>query len=625
MPERRRNYDETPPEVKYGLLSKADYDALGAAMAAGDLLSWAKIAVPLCEDNVPLFGVLFLKKHPMPHIWREWEEIQKYPRILIRLPRGHAKTDLFTFTTLVHRIAYSVIPGSKHEDPRVLAIFEDRKRANDRMKAVMQVFETGGPGGLIGAIFRGSRTFAGGEPTPWADMGIVEIAKKFGEWNNGRINLPHPRRMAKPDPNVASITPNEGSVGFHPRVILGDDIVGEKAARSEAKRKALSAWWAQAIGPMIKPYTRVWLPHTVYHRDDLNREIELTNTMYLMRMDALDRFPSAEDFREVRDEKGVLVGVELTPEGEKLKPLWGCPEFSEAECPAFDPSHVDPAVGGIMHRPVKDLILQWKTRPMFFAQQFMHVIRNTDLTSVPEWMLRFFCSDPNCPDLWKPSAWHVDWEDWRIENPDAGLSKVVPHVVLFTKDGLQLEKGGDVSPIDRAVHGWDLAFGRHRTNDRTVCARMFRTKDRHFLTIFEKGRWRHDQVWRKVVLHAVTDPFHKPDEVALEVDAEQIYPLEVKKLMREMKVEDRFRLTEITRTKDKDTEFQNSGLPVTMSNGFFFVDHHDDDAIRELLAVTPDQQGGHDDCLDAAVNAYRRLRQGGGVRPGFFGKPLPAR
>lgn len=605
-----------PPIVKHGLISQDDWKRLQVAIDSNDLQAFVEVAIPLCQDNVPLFALLFLKFDDMPHIYAEWSKVRKHNRILIRLPRSFGKTQIFTFATIIHRVCYSVVPNSIHEDPRILALFETRDRANDRMLVVRQLFESGGPGGLIGQVFRGP---AG---TAWAGMSIPEIASRFGEWNNRTISLPHPRGLHKPDPNVRSLSPGEATVGFHPKIILADDLVGQKTAGSQKRRETLSKWFNEAIVPMFRPYTKFWAPHTLFHDDDLNRELEKREVYYTMILTALNRFPDREDFTEVRDEMGILTGIELTRKGEELKSLWPCPTHTEANCPMTE-AHMR-EVGE--HRPVRSLILQWLENPLKFALQMMHIIRHVDSGSVKPWMLRFFCTDPNDRRIGTVATWHADWESWVEEYPDAGLARYPPKIVHFGPEGVTEEPKGPVkSAIERCVHGWDLAFGKLRTNDRTVCARMYRTTDKRYFTVFDKGRWKHDQVWRKIVLNAVTDPWKKPDEVALEVDAEQIYPQEVSKLMREMGVHDRFKLTEIRRTKDKDTVFQNSGLPVTMSNGFSYVDVDDEDAIMEMLSVTADQTGGHDDCLDAKVNAYGRIRNTTRMMPGFFSEPLPAR
>lgn len=537
-------------------------------------------------------------------------------------------TELFTKAALIHRICYSVVQGSKYADPRVLALFETRDRANDRMLIVRQLFDSGGPGGLIGAVFRGAPKFQDGRPTPWAGMAIPEIASKFGEWNSRTISLPHPDGGPKSDPNVRALSPGEATVGFHPRLVLADDIVGPKTADSQRRREVLSKWFGEAVAPMFKTYTVFWGPHTLFHEDDLNRELQKTGNYYLMEHAALDRFPTKDDYVEVVDEQGVRTGVELTPHGEELKPLWGCPLYSEAECPAFNPRHIDPNMGGIMHRPVKDLIMQWLENPFRFALQYMHLIRRTDQASVKPWMVRFFVTNPDDRRIGTVAKWHANWAEWREQFPEAGLAKDPPLVVYFGKNGYATERGGPIiSPVVKCVHGWDLGFGKKKTSDRTALCRTYRTADNRYFNMFHAGRWRHDLVWDKVVTNAMTDPIRTPDEIAMEVDVEQLYHVEVAKLMREKGVQSLFKLTEVIRESDKDIEFVNSGLPLTMVNGDWFMDLDDDGAegaVQEVFRVTPDQQGGHDDCLDAGVNSYKRIRHIRKRKPGHIGKPLPS-
>jgi hypothetical protein len=603
----RNGNDPMVVAVEHGLLTQRQADRLQGAVEDNDTQAYLDTAIPVCEDNELLFINLFMGMQIPPFLARRWAEIKRYPKKLIRMPRQTGKTSLFTTGLIIHRFCYASVPRSIHEDGRALVLLETKERIADRLKPIKQIIKGGGPGHLIGTAFKAPD----GRP-------LHAWANEDGSWDANSISFPHPRGFLRPDPVIRFLAPGMGTVGFAPKDVLGDDIVGTRSAGSEKKRQNLSNWFGQDVEPMFKPYTRFWGSHTVFHPEDINAELASSGSYRLIEEKGLNRMPRHEDYERVYDDEGMVTDIRINPSGRDLVSVWGCPTHDEEECPLTEAHMAE--VG--YHRPVRDLLMQHARNPNRFALQYMHIIRRTDQASVKPWMIRFFVKDPDDPRIGKVANKHVDWSEWRENNPAAGLQSDAPTVVCFNSSGQVIEeKGGPVvTRVERSIHGWDLAIGKKTTNDRTVCCRCYRTTDKRYFNIFEKGRWRHDQVWRMMVNLATTDPVRPADDVAIEVNNfQEIYRHEVLKLMRKMNAHDRFTVSEVRRVSDKDVTFMKSGLPITMSNGFWFMDLDDDDAYDEITSVTPDQTGGRDDVLDGAVNAYLRARHTAKIMPGMMG------
>lgn len=527
-------------------------------------------------------------------------------------------TTVFTNALMAHRVSYSTVRGSRYEDARVLAAFETQQRAVQRLGKIQQLFEMGGPGGLIAAVFRGP------EGTPQAGMSIPEMAKAFGAWDAHSIDVPHPRGRFKPDPTIVALAPGMATVGYGPSDIVMDDLVGTKTANSPKKTENLRKWVMQDIMPMAaKGTVNVWVPHTVFQRDDLNRQLESSKMFYLLEVAALQRMPTKLDFRPIYDKgSDTIVDVELTESGRALRSAWPCPLGDEVACEPFGRAGEKHKAEVGYHRPVKELLGWYQSEPLAFYLQGMHKIVGSDLNTVKPWMLRFYTMDPDSHHIGKPAPWHREWDEWSKDKPDVRLDSGAPPVVLLTQRGEVIERrnGEPVGKIDACVQAWDLAVGKTTRNDRSVCCTMYRSLDKRYFARFKADRWRHDVVWRMIASLAATNPIMRPREVGVEVNGfSEVYKDEGAKAMKALNLHDSIRITEVRRTRDKDKTFAESGLPVAMQNGLFYVDVDDNDSIEELLSVMPDQSGGHDDIFDSAVNAYPLIRHAKKLMPGFLG------
>jgi phage terminase large subunit-like protein len=599
-------------------MSEAEHWAVQGALADNDLEAFARVAVPLCENSILLFACLFMGQDLPPHIASRWNEVDEHNKVLIRLARQTAKTTIWTNALMAQRVCYATVPGSVHNDAKVLALFETRDRAVERMRPIRKLL---GDNALINAVFRGA------EGTKWEGMSIAQMASQGGAWSDFTIDVPHPLGQFRADPTIRALAPGMATVGFSPTVILMDDLVGTKTADSPKKTENLRRWVTQDVLPMAKAYTKVLVPHTVFQTEDLNRQLEKTKTFYLLQVPALNRMPSRLDYEPIY--KGdTVVDIKLTGTGRGLQSCWPCPGGDEDACPAFDEDHFknkrSPIYAGY-HRPLKDLLLQYETDPVAFALQYMHKIVASDLASVKRWVMRFHTTNPDDPRIGKVAPYHKEWSEWAEKFPEARIPKDPPRVHYLAPDGkVYDERGGQpISTVEDCAQAWDLAIGRKTRNDYTVCATLYRTNLKTFYAKFRRGKWRHDTVWRMIGSFALTNPIRRPREVGVEVNNfSEVYKEEGAKAMREMGLHDSVRVTEVRRTKDKDRTFAESGLPVAMMNGLVSFDLADEEAILEILSVMPDQSGAHDDCLDALVNCYPLIRAASGLTPGFLGKPI---
>lgn len=604
--------------VDYGLIGADDYGALNRALAESDVQRFADIAVPLCERSILLYAHLFMGQVIPPHIAEKWEEIEKHPKTMVRIFRQGAKTTIFTNALVAQRVSYASVPGSIHENARILGLFETRDRAIDRVRPIKQLFSSGGPGGLIGAVFRGA------EGTDWEGMTIPQMADKFGAWTDLTIDVPHPRGKFKPDPTLRALAPGMATVGFAPTDILMDDLVGTKTADSPKKTENLRRWVFQDVLPMAKPYTRIWVPHTVFREGDLNELLAASKLLYLLEVKALNRVPSRLDYEPVLDATRTVVDIKLSDLGKTLKSAWPCPLGDDQACDIFNPDHVR-EVG--YHRPVKDLLLQYETDPVAFMLQYMHTVVASDQASIKPWMMRYYTRDPNSRFIGQVASWQKDWDRWVEEHPEQRLDRHAPRVLYLDPDGFVRDSrdGNVIDKVTACVQAWDLAFGKEKRNDFTVCATIYRTEKGLYFVVIKRGKWRHDTVWRMIGTLALTNPIRRPAEVGVEVNNfSQVYKEEGAKIMRELGIAESVRISEVRRSKDKDRVLAESGLPIAMMNGLVHFDIDDDEAIREVLSVMPDQSGGHDDVLDGVVNAFPLIRLVRRLTPGFLGEPTKA-
>lgn len=566
--------DDRPAPVRLGFISAEDYATILDCVARADKESYAMLAKRLCCGNVPLFGHLFFKHKEMPHLWPQWKEIEDgdYDKVMIRVFRGGGKTALFTTAKVLHDVCYSTVKGSGYEDTRLLCVFATTPRAKERMETIKGAFED----------------------NEMLRLAFGDIKAMARTWGDLVINLPHPSGRLREDPVLKCATPKTKTLGMHPSVIIGDDIVDPDEARYDGQRARLRSWWDNTIAPMAaKSGVKVFLPHTPFHEDDLNMNLERSQAFRLIKIPWLNRVPEAADCDFVyRD--GVLRDVTLTPQGKRrLKSAWPCPVGPDWDCAGKKCK-----VTNGYHRPLKEALMEWRENPRRFYSQGMLMIQAPDSASIRRDMLRFYVRNPNDPRVGKVSKHHEDM-DWGSRQP--------PTIKAFP----------DAKDIAYSVHAWDFAYGKKRTSDKTCLCRLYRSKDGYYFAAFHAGRWGRDLIVKKVVGYAQTDDvgsggksvIRKPEVVAVEGGGQQsFWEEDVDRLLREQGIRDNFKLRVVQRTKDKDTMFVESLLPNAMGEGLIYVDEDDDEAVHELLSITADESSAHDDRFDALVNAYPHCR-----------------
>lgn len=167
-------------------------------------------------------------------------------RTLILAPRGHGKSTICT-------VAYAIYKLLNEPNLRILIISNTDTQAVTLLGEIKQQIESPSFQKLFGDLR--------GEP-----------------WHNHRITLRTRDKIFK----EASVT----AMGAHGPVIMGhydiiivDDSVDERNARSEVKRRALRTWYLKTLLPTLEPWGELHVLGTRWHPLDLyNDIIKVSNT-----------------------------------------------------------------------------------------------------------------------------------------------------------------------------------------------------------------------------------------------------------------------------------------------------------------------------------------------------------
>lgn len=548
---------ERPPlAVEVGLLSQRDFAYLDECRRNKDSRTWREYTLKLVKGNIPLWNVFILGYDHTPHMVGVYEEMVKYQKRLVRIPRDHSKS-WWALGETVHDVCFSTVPGSGYEDPRILLVQETASIAAKSVLAVRNVIEKGGPNGVINLLFG-------------------DLAREASAWKENLLWLGS-GDMSK-DPTLEAIGVNGAVTGGHPKRVRFDDAVTKKNARTAHMRRLHRDWFFETLDPMFSPGTEVTSYHTPYYVDDMNATMYKSGEYRLIERKALTRKPSKEDFTEVYDSVGVRIGVELTARGMELNALWPCP-LGTGNCPNTKQHYEDYGV----HRSVEYLLHEkFVKNPSSFSGQFMMDLVNDAETRIKEPMLRFYSFRKEL--VGEPSDYN--------EHP----------VIAFP----------DASAIVTAVHGWDHAIGKKRQHDRTALARAYRTESNDVFYINKAGRWDFTTVVSMMESNFRTDPILRPKVIATEgLGFQEAYSELLGKTSREI-----LPIETLKNAVDKDTALADSGILQHMMNGKVFIDIEDEETVEELLAFTPEQRS-HDDIVDAMRIAFNMVKKYTRPKAGF--------
>lgn len=552
--------NDVPLVVAEGLMSQEDWDRLTYYHKIGDSETWAALARHLVKGNIPLFNTFVLGYDHTEHMVDVFNAMKEYEGVLIEFSRDHSKS--YTIIgEVIHDICFSTVPGSGYEDPRILLLQETDKVAVKTVTAVRNILESGGPNGMIRALFGDFK----GRAALWKEnmlwLGSTDVSK---------------------DPTLEGVGVGSAITGGHPKKVIGDDMVSKKNSRTAHMRKVIVDWWFETVHGMLSPGTKVRILFTPYYEDDLHGVLKKSGDYMHVFKPALNRIPTKEDYREIIDDNGVRVGVEITEAGKSLKALWPCP-LGTGNCPQTGDHYEEYGT----HRSVEYLIhRKFIPRPSSFMSQFMLRLLDDSETRIKKDMLRFYTTN----------------RDLVGESNEYNDSLIVP-----------FPESEDIVCV---THGWDHAIGKRRQHDRTAHARAFRTKDNDVFFKVRAGRWGFRKVVQDMQTQFLTEEAstgHRPRALGTEgigfqeaysqmvlEEGQQLLPLEVVK----------------GGNKDKDELLVESGLLSHFTHGKVYVDIEDTELIEELLSFTPEGKT-HDDRVDAMRIAFNLVKLHHRRRGGF--------
>lgn len=157
---------------------------------------------------------LKIAQHQFRHVGEEY---------LILAPRGFGKTIIGTITKGIHLVL------KRPQDIRILIASKTAENAKNMLSAIKKQFEDN-------ALFRYYfGNFVG-----------------FDEWGSASIVV---RQRAKPlkEPTIATIGVDGTIVSKHFDIILADDLVDEKNAKTEVQRKTVHTWYYKVLMPCLEP------------------------------------------------------------------------------------------------------------------------------------------------------------------------------------------------------------------------------------------------------------------------------------------------------------------------------------------------------------------------------------
>jgi hypothetical protein len=597
-----------PDIVKYGYVNVQEARALSelrtmAKKDEGALPDYAELATALSRDNLPLFGLLFLRHQPVPFLPALWQEMRKDKDVIIELPRSFSKTSVVTLARTTQRICYAAM--GEWNPPRILIMQETATMAEKSVTAIRETVLGGygpdGPRNLLGYAFGDfhHRVVRRAPNMLWLDLG-------------GHVYR---------DPTLEGIGIEGAVTGGHLTDMLLDDPESWENARTPQSRQRHWDWWVTTPNGMIDPGTFVAHMCTPKFSDDLRGRRKKRGKSKSIRMPALNRWPEegvdfepvyeldAEGNHLLNDEGGTRrIWVRMLKRalegGDGLPPLqspWPCPR---GHC--VGPDCADGGVnmtederrvevrGTPMHRSPEYLIHEkWYEDRMGFATEFMLEDVDSAEQHIKKHMLRFWSDD--IKDIDKPTEYN--------EN-----------VILAWPQQ---------SDIVMSVHAWDHAIGTTVRHDETAVAQMYRTKDNKVFVRCDSGHWEPEHVKRMMESRFHTDPFRRPETIVTEaINFERMFGEGVKETAGSI-----VPLTMVTHAKDKFTSMVENGYFNALCNGRIYFHVDDAETISQHLLFTGARNSrGRDDRVDACRLAFGAVaeRVGRAART-YRGRPTVSR
>jgi hypothetical protein len=189
-----------------------------------------------------------------PKHLREMERfLDKNPRALVLMPRGHAKT-----TQLIHRVARLI--GVNQGKIRVGILTSVLSDALARSRAIKAIIE--------------SPYFA--EVFEWAQQGVVGPKWTDEVWTIKGANMGKDATCFAD--GLGSIKP-----GARLDILIGDDMVGMKENATAVQRQKASDTYWQVVDPMLVPGAKRWYIGTRWHEDDFYNDLKEKGTPVMLR------------------------------------------------------------------------------------------------------------------------------------------------------------------------------------------------------------------------------------------------------------------------------------------------------------------------------------------------------
>ena len=189
-----------------------------------------------------------------PKHLREMERfLDKNPRALVLMPRGHAKT-----TQLIHRVARLI--GVNQGKIRVGILTSVLSDALARSRAIKAIIE--------------SPHFA--EVFEWAQQGVAGQ-----KWTDEVWTI----KGASMGKDATCFADGLGSIkpGARLDILIGDDMVGMKENATAVQRQKASDTYWQVVDPMLVPGAKRWYIGTRWHEDDFYNDLKEKGTPVMLR------------------------------------------------------------------------------------------------------------------------------------------------------------------------------------------------------------------------------------------------------------------------------------------------------------------------------------------------------